>query len=146
MWYASAHWCVTDSAIDQCSRTVNEWTGHTTDRMLCVCRLASCCTLFIPGIFGAVPPQKKLTIPPNGCRIVCSESFLFGRDNESQIYHGNFLLMDNKHWKLFVIKQSKGCRFMHKMYRNTSGGRAPPAPAGRAYAPPRPLAAVEAYF
>jgi len=36
---------------------------------------------------------------------------------------------------------------MHKMYRNTSGGWAPPAPAGRDYAlPPRPLAAVEAYF
>ena len=28
------------------------------------------------------------------------------------MYHGNILLMDNKHRKLFVIKQSKGCKFM----------------------------------
>ena len=31
--------------------------------------------------------------------------------------------MDNEHRKLFVIKQSKGCKFMPKMCRNTFGGR-----------------------
>jgi len=36
--------------------------------------------------------------------------------------------------KLFVIKQSKGCKFMAKMRQNTLGGRTPPGPAGRAYA------------
>ena len=31
--------------------------------------------VFIPEIFGGgiPPPQKKLTIPPNGCQIVCSK-------------------------------------------------------------------------
>ena len=30
--------------------------------------------------------------------------------------------MDNKHRKLFVIRQSKECRFMPKMHQNTFGG------------------------
>ena len=33
--------------------------------------------------------------------------------------------MDNKHVKLFVIKQSKWCRFMCKMHQNTLGGPDP---------------------
>jgi len=73
---------------------------------------------------GFSPPQKKLTIPPNGCQTV--RSIFFGRDNESQIYRGNFLLMDNKHRKLLVIRQSKGCKFVPKMHQNTFGGRVPP--------------------
>ena len=28
--------------------------------------------------------------------------------------YGNFLLMDNEHMKLLVIKQLKGCKFMPK--------------------------------
>ena len=60
-----------------------------------------------------LPPTKKLTVPPlNGYQIECSKSF--DRDSELQIYHGYFLLTDNKHWKLFVIKQSNGCKFMPK--------------------------------
>ena len=51
-------------------------------------------------VYSSHPPPKK-----NGCQIVCPESF-FGRYNELQIYHGNFLLMDIKHRKLFVIKPS----------------------------------------
>ena len=38
--------------------------------------------------------------------------------------------MDNKHGKLFAIKQSKGCKFMSKMHQNAFGGRALPVPAG----------------
>ena len=34
--------------------------------------------------------------------------------------------MDNKHRKLFVVKQSEGCRFMPKIHLNTFGGRALP--------------------
>jgi len=44
--------------------------------------------------------------------------------------------MDNEHRKLFVIKQSKGCKFMNKMQQNTLGGRAPPGPAEGAYVLP----------
>jgi len=46
--------------------------------------------------------------------------------------------MDNKHRKLFVIKQSKGCKFMRKMHPKY----VPPGPAGGANALPRPLAAI----
>jgi len=44
--------------------------------------------------FQGIPPSKKVAIPSNGCEIVCSKSF-FGQDNELQIYHENFLIMDN---------------------------------------------------
>jgi len=46
-------------------------------------------------------PEKNLQFPSNSCQIVCSK-FVFDRDNELQIglYHGNFLLIDNKHRKL----------------------------------------------
>ena len=44
--------------------------------------------------------------------------------------------MDNKHRKLFAIKQSKGCKFMPKMHQNTFGGRAPPGPAGQSLCAP----------
>jgi len=37
---------------------------------------------------------------------LCVLNLFFGRYNELQIYHGNFLLMDSKHRKLFVIKPS----------------------------------------
>ena len=39
--------------------------------------------------------------------------------------------MDNKHRKLFVIEQRKGCKFMPKMQQNTFGGRALSAPDGK---------------
>jgi len=44
--------------------------------------------------------HQKLTIHP---QIAYSISF-FGRDNELQICHANFLVMDNKHGKSFFIK------------------------------------------
>ena len=45
--------------------------------------------------------------------------------------------MDNKHGKLFVIEQSKKCKFMPKMHRNTFGGRAPPVELGELIRSPR---------
>ena len=66
--------------------------------------------MFIPGIFFGgrefSPSQKKLTIPQKAAKF-CALNLFFGRDNELQIYHGNCLLMDNQHRKLFVTKQSK---------------------------------------
>ena len=61
----------------------------------------------------------------------------FGRDNELQIHHGNFLLTDYKHRKSFVIKQSKGCKFMPKMHHNAFGGRDLPGPAGELMCSPQ---------
>jgi len=48
-----------------------------------------------------IPPPKKLTTQT--AAKLCALTLFFGRDNQLQIYHGNFLLMDNKHRKLFVI-------------------------------------------
>ena len=96
-------------------------------------------SVFIPGFFfwgGVSPsPQKAYNFPPNGWQSVCSKSFLAGTMNYQ--YHGNFLLMDNKHGKLSVIKQSKRCKFMSKMHQNTIGSRALPGTAGEAYVLPR---------
>jgi len=81
----------------------------------------------IPGIFflggtGFTPPPKKTYSSPKRLPN-CALNIFFGRDNELQIYHGIFLLIiDNKHRKLIVIKQSKRCKFMPKMHQNTIGG------------------------
>jgi len=66
--------------------------------------------MFIPvGIFlgKGETPKKNLQFPPNGWQLVCCES-IFRPGTELQIYHENILLMDNKHGKLFVIKQPEG--------------------------------------
>jgi len=56
-----------------------------------------------------LPPKKllKLTTPPNGCQIAGSKSF-FGWDNELQIYHGSFLLMDNKQGNYSSLSNQNG--------------------------------------
>ena len=81
--------------------------------------------VFIPGIFlggGGGIPRKNLHPPKKAPNCVL---FFFGRDSELQICHGSFLLIDNKHRKLFTIKQSNGCKFMSKMHRNTFVVRVP---------------------
>jgi len=61
---------------------------------------------FIPGIFlGEGFPPKKLAYPKTAAKLCALNRFFLGRDNELQLHHGNILLMDNKHRKLFVIKQ-----------------------------------------
>jgi len=75
------------------------------------------------------PRQKTHNPPPETAAKLCGLNLFFGRDSELQIYHGNLLLMDNKHRKLFVIKQSKGCNFMPQIYQNTFTGRTR-SPAG----------------
>ena len=79
--------------------------------------------MFIPGIFSGEgdfqpPPPKTYNIPQTAAKL-CALNLFFGLDNELQTCHGDFLLMDSKHGKLFVVEQSKGCKFMPKMYRNT---------------------------
>ena len=64
---------------------------------------------------GGIPPAKKLTIFPQTAAKLCALSF-FRPDSKLQIHHGNFLLMDNKHTKLFVIKQSERCTLMPKLH------------------------------
>jgi len=57
----------------------------------------------------SIPPPlipKNLQFPQTAAEIMGCKSFFFGRENELQIHHGNFYLMDNKHRKLFVIDYS----------------------------------------
>ena len=70
--------------------------------------------------------------------------FFFGRDSELQIYHRNFLIVDNKHRKLFAIKQSKRCKCVPKMHQNTFGGRA--GSLRELMRSPRPPSRNGAYF
>jgi len=93
---------------------------------------------FIPGIFwegseGESPSPNSPFPPPQTAAKLCALSRFWGQDNELQVHRGNLLLIVNKCRKLFVINQSKGCRFMPKMHQNTLGDRAPPGPAGGAY-------------
>ena len=55
------------------------------------------------------------------------------------MYHGNILLMDNKHRKLFVIKQSKECKFMSiYMHQKRLAAGLRPDPLGELMCSPRP--------
>jgi len=76
---------------------------------------------------------------------LCALNLFFDRDKELQIYHGNFLLMDNKHRKLFVIKQTKGRKFMPKMHQNLSAAGLHPDRIGE-FMRTAPLAAMEDLF
>ena len=74
---------------------------------------AACWVVFIPAIFAGAAirlPDCVLWI------------FFFGRDSELQIYHVDFILMDNKHRKLFVIKLSRECKVTPKIHPDTFGG------------------------
>ena len=76
------------------------------------------------------PKTYNFPLPtPNGSQIVCPESF-FGQDNELQIYSGNFILMDSKHRKLFVIKRSEECKCMPKFTRIRLAAELRPGPLG----------------
>ena len=78
--------------------------------------LYTAASVFIPGLFffggGEFPPPKNLQFPQTAAKL-CDLNLFFGWD-EFQIYHGNFLLMDNKHRELFAIKQSKGANLCLK--------------------------------
>ena len=72
-------------------------------------------------------PQKTYNSPQTAAKL--SALNLFFRLETFK----NFLLVENKHRKLFVRKQSKGCKFMSTMHQNMFGGRALPRLAGGAY-------------
>jgi len=72
--------------------------------------------------------------------------YFFGRDNELQIYRGNWLLMDIKHQKLFVIKRSQGCKLMPKCTQMRLAAGLCQDPLGEIIRSPRPAATVGHYF
>jgi len=61
--------------------------------------------------FGGGDSTPKLTIssPPNGCQTVGSKSFFSAGTMKYKYITETFVSIDNKHRKLFVIKQTKGC-------------------------------------
>jgi len=107
----------------------SEWQWHPLGHMLV-------CTSLHTDDHASTPPLSFLQAGCPSCRPTNSVKALkaLGRDNELQIYHGIFLLMDNKHGKLFVTKQSKGYKITPRMHKNTLGGLGPPGPAGGAHA------------
>ena len=74
---------------------------------------------------GENPPAQKTFSSPQTAAKLCALTF-FGRNNELQIYHRNFLLI--------AIKQPKCCKFMPKMHQNTltRSPRPPSRDGGRA--------------
>jgi len=109
-------------------------------RHCCYNVIALCISVYSRHLFlggGGNPPQKNLQFPPQTAAKLCALNIFFRPGQRITNISQNFLLMDNKHRKLFVTKQSKGCKFMPKMHQNTFGSRAPPEPAGGAYALPQ---------
>ena len=99
--------------------------------------------LFIPGIFsGEVAGEIPQTYIFSQTAAKLRALNRFFRPGIIQIYHGNILLIDSKHRKLFVVEQeqrihtaSRRCKFIPEMRRHMFGGD--PGPAGGAYALPQ---------
>ena len=77
-------------------------------------------SVYFRHLFGGrdPPPQKKELQSTQTADKLCTLNLFFDRDNELPVYYTNCLLMDNKHRKLLVIKQWKGCKLMPKMHQN----------------------------
>ena len=82
--------------------------------------------------------------PPNGCQIVSSKSFFRPGQWITNILRK--LVTDNKHRKLFVIKRSKGCKFMPKIQQKEWRPGSARTRWGILCALPDLLAAMGAYF
>ena len=92
--------------------------------------------LFIPGIFWGIRPSPKKTYnPPNGCQIVYS---IFLVRQLIKIYHGNFLLMDNKRRKLFALSNQKDADLCLKCTKIRLAAGLRPHPLGELVRSPRP--------
>jgi len=89
--------------------------------------------VFIPDIFFLGGGQTNLV--PQTAGKLCAVNLFFCQDDELPIYHGNFLVMGNKHRKLFVVKQSKCSKI------RLAAGLCPDT-LGELIHSPRPLAAI----
>jgi len=72
-------------------------------------------TIYSSNLLGGIP-TPKLTVPPRRLFLAVTIHYK---------YIAESLLMENKHSKLFVIKQSKGCKFMPKMHQNKNNSIGP---------------------
>ena len=94
-------------------RVAHHWQMHETHSV--GCRWQWVGPVFIPRTFlGDTHPQTYNFLPER-MRNCALYIFFSGRDDELQLcITQNSLLVDNKHRKLFVIQQPKGCKFMPK--------------------------------
>ena len=65
-------------------------------------------TIYSRNLFG-IPSTPKLTVSPRRLFLAATIHYK---------YIAESLLMENKHSIVFVMKQSKGCKFMPKMHQN----------------------------
>jgi len=77
----------------------------------------------------------QTNLVPQTAGKLCAVNFFFCQDDELPIYHGNFLVMGNRHRKLFVVKQSKCSKI------RLAAGLCPDT-LGELIQSPRPLAAI----
>ena len=106
--------------------------------------------MFIPGIYTGgegefPPPQKTYNFPHMAAKLCALDLFLASTVNYKCAVETFFWWTRNTR-KLFVIKQSKWCKFMPKMQQNTFGGRALQGPAGELMRSPDPVTAMGAYL
>jgi len=82
---------------------------------------------------GNSPPHKKTyNFPQMAAKLCALDLFLASTVNYKCAVETFFWWTRNTR-KLFVIKQSKWCKFMPKMQQNTTGSGALPGPSGVAY-------------
>jgi len=116
-WPRRSHRTSLSSKAGVTRRTRNACNDSTTATTTVNCRDAQ--RLLQASFLGCgnfAPPLFKKTykfLPPNGYQIVCSEFFV----SAETMNYKHITLMDNKPRKLFVVKQSKWCKFMSQMHR-----------------------------
>jgi len=95
---------------------------------------------FIPNIFflegGIPPPQKNLQSPQTAAKLCALNLFLARTTNYKKIR--DFLLTDNEHRKLLVIKQSKGANLCRKCTKVRLAAGLLPDTLGELVRSPRP--------
>ena len=97
--------------------------------------------------FGGIPLRKKPTIPlPQKVAKLCALNLSSAGTVNYKTYHGNFLLMDNKHRKLFVIEQSKWFKFKAKCTKISFAAGIRPDPLGEFIRSPRLPSRNGGYF
>jgi len=96
------------------------------------------CTVYSRHLLGESPLRKKPTIPlPQKVAKLCALNLSSAGTVNYKTYHGNFLLMDNKHWKLFIIEQSKWFKFRAKCTKIRLAAGIRPDPLGEFIRSPR---------
>ena len=97
-------------------------------------------SVFILGIsfWGGFPSPKTYNSPPQTAARLCVLNLFYSRDNELQMYHSNFHLMDNNTGNYSPLSTQKFANLCLKCSKIRSAARLCSDPLGSLCAPPDP--------